>query len=112
MASHQGVYGVRRMCRALRVSRSGYYAWRARPASQRAQTNEALVAQIQEEHRTSRQTYGSPRIHAALQRRGTACGRNRVARLMRRHGITARKAHRRFPQTTQRNPWAKPAPNL
>jgi putative transposase len=112
MASHQGVYGVKRMCRALRVSRSGYYAWRGRPASQRAQANEALVAQIQEEHRTSRQTYGSPRIHAALQRKGTACGRNRVARLMRRHGITARKAHRRFPQTTVRNSWAKPASNL
>jgi putative transposase len=67
MDSHQGVYGVQSMCRALRVSRSGYYAWRGRPTSQRAQANETLVAQIQEEHRASRQTYGSPRIHAALQ---------------------------------------------
>ena len=112
MAAHEGQYAVKRMCRSLNVSRSGYYAWRARPASQRAHANELLLAQIQEEHRASRQTYGSPRIHAALQRKGTACGRNRVARLMRRYGITARKAHRHFPRTTQRNPWAKPAPNL
>jgi putative transposase len=112
MASHQGVYGVKSMCRALQVSRSGFYAWRGRPASRRAEANESLVAQIQEEHRASQQTYGSPRIHAALRRKGTLCGRNRVARLMRRHGITARKAHRRFPRTTQRNPWTTPAPNL
>jgi transposase InsO family protein len=112
IASHKDEHAVERMCRVLRVGRSGYYAWCGRPASQRAQANQALVVQIREVHQVSRQTYGGPRIHAALRRKGVACGRNRVARLMRLHGIAARKAHKRFPTTTQRNPRAIPAPNL
>ncbi len=112
MASHQGVYGVKRMCRALSVSRSGYYAWCGRPASRRTQANDVLVAQIREEFRASRHTYGSPRIHAALRRKGAMCGRNRVVRLMRLHGMAARRTRRRFPRTTQRDLGAIPAPNL
>lgn len=112
MAAHQGQYAVKRMCRALRVSRSGYYAWRGRPVSQRAQANATLVAQIREEFRASRHTYGSPRIHAALRRKGTLCGRNRVMRLMGLHGMVARRTRRRVPRTTQRDLGAIPAPNL
>jgi putative transposase len=112
IASHQGQHTIQGMCRVLGVGRSGYYAWGSRPLSPRAQANQALVEQIQEEHRTSRQTYGSPRIHAALQRKGVACGRHRIARLMRLHQMAGRKAHKRFPTTTQRNPQVLPAPNL
>ena len=112
IAAHPGEYTIQGMCRALGVGRSSYYAWGARSLSPRAQANQALVEQIQEEHRASRQTYGSPRIHAALQRKGVACGRHRIARLMRLHQLAGRKAHKRFPRTTQRNPQALPAPNL
>jgi putative transposase len=112
MAAHEGQFAVKRMCRALNVSRSGYYAWRGRAASPRAQANELLVAQIREEFRASKHTYGSPRIHVALRKKGTRCGRNRVGRLMRRYGIKARITRRRFPRTTQRDPQALPAPNL
>lgn len=111
IASHQTEYTVQGMCRVLGVGRSSYYAWGARPLSLRAQANQALVEQIQKEHRASRQTYGSPRIHAALQRRGVACGRHRIARLMHLHQIKGRKAHKRCPHTTQRNPQAIPALN-
>ena len=112
MAAHEGQYGVQRMCRALQVSRSGYYAWRGRPASRRAQANELLLGQIREEFQASRRTYGSPRIHAALRRKGASCSRHRIVRLMHLHGMTATSRRRRFPRTTQRNARAIAAPNL
>lgn len=112
MAAQEGQYAVKRMCRALNVSRSGYYAWRGRPASPRAQANELLVARIREEFRASKHTYGSPRIHIALRQKGMRCGRHRVGRLMRLYGMQARPRRTRFPRTTQRDRQATPAPNL
>lgn len=112
MMAHEGEYGVKRMCRVLGVSHSGYYAWRNRGPSQRVQANENLLVRIREEYQLSRKTYGSPRIHAALKRKGISCSRKRVARLMRFNQIVARRAHRRVPRTTQRDPAAMPAPNL
>jgi len=112
MATHEGEFGVERMCWVLGVGRSGYYAWRSRPLSQRAKANETLLAQIQTEYETSRSTYGSPRIHKALRDRGVKCGRKRVARLMRLSGMTGRKRQKRQPRTTQRAAGVVPAPNL
>jgi putative transposase len=112
MVSHESEYSVRRMCLVLGVSHSGYYAWRSRPESQRAQANERLLVRIREEYHLSRKTYGSPRIHAALRKKGVTCSRKRVARLMRLDQIAARRARRRLPHTTQRDPEALPAPNL
>ena len=112
MAAHESEFDVKAMSRVLCVSRSGYYAWRNRPESQRAQANERLLARIREEYQLSRKTYGSPRIHAALQRKGITCSRKRVARLMRLDHIAARRARRRIPRTTQRDPNTVPAPNL
>ena len=112
MVDHEGEFGIVRMSRVLGVGRSGYYAWRSRPSGVRRQANEVLLAQIHQEYRMSQETYGSPRIHAALQRKGVTCSRKRIARLMRVHGLAARKAHKRFPHTTARNPRALPAPNL
>ena len=112
MAEHEGEFRIERMCQVLGVGRSGYYAWRSRPTSLRAQANEALLVKIQAEFQISRETYGSPRIHAALQRQEVKCGRKRVARLMRVHRIIARKRQKRHPVTTQREAGAVPAPNL
>ncbi len=112
MAAHESEFSVQAMCQVLGMSRSGYYAWRNRPASQRAQANERLRVQIREEYQLSRKTYGSPRIHAALKRKGVVCGRKRVACLMRLDHIAARRARRRIPHTTQKDPSAVPAPNL
>lgn len=112
MATHESEFGVKAMCRVLKVSRSGYYAWRHRPVSSRAQANERLLVRIREEYQLSRKTYGSPRIHAALHKKGIPCSRKRVARLMRLDQIAARMARKRIPRTTQRDPEALPAPNL
>jgi len=112
IAEHEEVFSIKRMCLVLDVSRSGYYAWQERSPSSRERANVVLLTEIRAAYQVSRKTYGSPRIHAYLQRKGIVCGRNRVARLMRVHHIVARKASRRHLQTTQQHPGAKAAPNL
>lgn len=112
VSSHESLFSVKRMCQVLKVTRSGYYAWGKRSPSKQEQSNQSLLELIQQIFQTSRRTYGSPRICASLRRRGYVCGHNRVARLMHFHGIVARRRHRRYPITTQRQPGLVPAPNL
>jgi hypothetical protein len=72
----------------LGVSRSGYYEWLGRAPSARAVADERLSSTITAVHAASRGTYGAPRVHAELRLGlGLACGRKRVARLMRRAGL-------------------------
>lgn len=87
------------MCRVLKVSRSGYYAWRGRPESERDMENRRLVDRIRMVHKKSRKTYGSPRVHSQLVLDGERCSRGRVARLMSANGIRAR-GRRKFVATT------------
>jgi putative transposase len=103
--------GVRTMCRVLRVSASGYYAWRERGQSRRQQANATLCERIREVHRASDGTYGAPRIHEQLCRDGVRASKRRVARLMRAARI--RGVMRRYhPVTTRRDERQRPAPDL
>lgn len=111
LAEHEAEFSVKQMCRVLKVSRSGYYAWKNRPVSCQSRANEELSAQIETIYRESHGTYGSPRIHARLRHIGWSCSRKRVARLMRQHRIVGRKAHRRTPMTTQARPGNRIVPN-
>jgi putative transposase len=95
----------------LGVSKSGYYAWKTRPPSRRSREDAALTEKIREAHERSRQTYGYPRIHAALNALGIRCGRRRVARLMREAGLRGCMRGRRR-CTTRRDERAAPAPDL
>lgn len=88
------------LCRLLGVSTSGYYAWRTRPPCVRAEADRALGVRIRAIHAKSRGTYGMPRIHAELRATGIACGRKRIARLLRSAGLTG--CHRRKGTTTTR----------
>lgn len=112
MKANENLYAISRMCKVLKVGRSGYYAWRKRKPSARERANQALTEEIRRAYLKSRRTYGSPRVHAALMREGIVCGRNRIARLMRRAGLVGRRPKRRYPRTTQRRPDTIPAPNL
>lgn len=98
-------YPIRLMCRAMAVSPAGYYAWRARPESAREATNRELLAEIQQLHRESRQTYGSPRIWHALRARGHRIGEHRVARLMRHNGLRAKTVPKWRPTTQSVHPF-------
>jgi len=99
-----------RRCALLGVSRSGYYASCRRPESSRAQANRELVAEMGRIHREVDRSYGSPRMHPELVGRDLPCGRHRVARLMRAHGIRAKQA-RRFRVTTDSAHGFAVAPN-
>jgi transposase InsO family protein len=104
-------YPVRLMCRLLGVSASGYYAWRKRPESARAERDRDLLARIRQAHAASRGVYGSPRVHAELVAAGISVGRHKVAHLMR----TARLRgcpKRRYRTTTQQDPSHPVARNL
>jgi len=99
------------MCRVLGVSRSGYYAWRKRPPSKRDRKDAMLTKRIRQIHENSRGTYGSPRVHAALQAEGIRVGKKRVARLMKEAGLRGA-SRRKRPSTTVRVDTGRPVPDL
>lgn len=99
---HRAVYPVGRMCQVLGVSRSGYYAWRERPLSERKQSNTRLLLHIRAVYQESRRTYGSRRVYHELREQGIVCGRHRIARLMRQDGLRAIQ-RQRYKQTTRPN---------
>lgn len=107
---YRSTFGVQKMCQVLGVSRSGYYAWRTRPASPRAQTTRQLIHLIHRIYHEARGVYGSPRITAVLQARGYRVSRPRVARLMHREGLRAT-TQRAFRRTTIRDTTLPVAPN-
>jgi putative transposase len=89
-------FPVRMMCRCLRVSPSGYYAWRGRPASRRRQANQRLLVRIRNLHAESEGVFGSPRMWEELRYLGESCSRNRVARLMKDDGLRGIPQRRRW----------------
>jgi transposase InsO family protein len=104
---------VRLLCLYLEASPSGFYDWerrQVRPCA-RALENQSLAQEIGQIHARSRQTYGAPRIHRELRKRGRPHGRNRVARLMKEKSLRGRQKGRYRPQTTESNHDQPIAPN-
>ena len=87
------------MCQVLEVSASGYYAWCRRPASAHRQRDRQLRVLIRASFDTSKQRYGSPRVHEDLVEQRVRVSRKRVIRLMQEEGLKAR-ARKRFKCTT------------
>lgn len=108
---HRSTFRVKKMCRIFTISRSGYYGWKQRTGSSRKKENEKLIDHITTVYRINRQTYGSPRIAKELNSLGISCGKNRIARLMRVHGIRA-KTKRRYKVTTHSHHRRPTVPNL
>jgi putative transposase len=99
IATQEVAFPVQAMCQLLGVSRSGYYAWKARPRSEADAATATLAAEIAAVHQRSRGIYGSPRIHRELRAKGVRVGRKRVERLMRENGLQGAQK-RRFRCTT------------
>ena len=97
VAKHRGAWRTNEMCGALGISRGGFYEWMRRPESSRSQANRHLVVQIRTSFEQSDRTYGSPRVWRDLHAWGHACGRHRVARLMRAERLQGRRRRRRLP---------------
>jgi putative transposase len=111
MAQLAPSYPVVRLCRALSVSPSGYYAWKRRQPSRRQQQDERLGAAIEQMHQASQRTYGSPRLQAELHAQGIRCGRKRVIRLMRQRHLCAQRPRHRS-RTTDSQHLHPVAPNV
>jgi transposase InsO family protein len=95
-------YSIEFMSKELKISRSSYYAWHSRPKGKLWSENLYLSQRIRSIYERTKQRYGSPRITAELREEGFSCSRNRIARLMRKQGITAR-TRRRFRVLTNSN---------
>ena len=108
--AEKAAFPVTVLCRVLGVSRAGFYAAQCRPVPLRVTADARLAVQIAAIHRASRRCYGSPRVHAELRARGQCTSRKRVARLMRRAGLAARR-RRAFWVTTQSRHTHPVAPN-
>ena len=100
VATHRGTWPVDVVCEALGVSRSGFYAWRQRPQSPRARTDAAILQTIRASFVRSDSTYGARRMLDEVRDAGHACGRQRVARLMRAAALQARPRRRALPSDT------------
>ena len=78
------------MCRCVSVTRSGYYAWRDRPTSLRAQQRELVSTAVEAAYRQFKRRYGAPRLTVELNERGIPCSLNHVANLLKERGLRAR----------------------
>lgn len=99
IAVEKAHHSVVLLCRVLGVAKSAFYAWQHHQSSAHAQADERLTEQIRAIHDQSHCTYGAPRVHAELRKRGTRVARKRVARLMRTAKLVGR-CPRRFRRTT------------
>ncbi len=111
MTANQAMFPISTMSKALGVSRSGYYAWRDRSPSARSIADAELTERIKVVHKSSRETYGAPRIHAELVDEGIAVGRKRIQRLMKAAGL-AGASRRKATRTTFRDQRVRPACDL
>jgi putative transposase len=108
IAAEKAQHSVRRLCAALNVSPSGFYAWAGRRPSARAVDDQRLTHQLRLVHAESERRYGRPRLHRALQQHGYRVGVRRVGRLMRAAQLVAR-GRRRASRTTVSDPAATAA---
>lgn len=107
----RATWPVGAMCDVLAVSRSGFYAWKTRPAPPRVLEDAKLVAEIKAAHKVGRGAYGSPRVFRALRKQGKRVGKKRIERLMRSEGIVGKK-RKKFCVTTNSRHDDPIAPNV
>ena len=112
VAKHRGTWPVDVVCGALGVSRSGFYAWRTRGPSRRAQMDAQILIDVRRSFLLSDRTYGARRVLDDVRDAGHICGRQRVERLMRHEGLRARPRRRARPGDQGERPLHTLAPNV
>jgi putative transposase len=108
--TQEDAHRVTRLCAALAVSRSGYYAWRDRPLSARTAEDQRLLPVLRRLHQEAREGYGAIKLWRALNQHGIRCGRHRVARLRQLAGLEAQRS-RRFRSIVEHHQLPPPLPN-
>lgn len=109
--AHHREFSIKRMCRVLEISRSGYYDWHGRKECGRSQRDRVLLREIRKIHQDTKEAYGAIKTWRALKEAGIGCGKHRVARLRRQAAIEARRK-RKFRVAYQARHNVPPAPNL
>jgi len=104
-------FPVKKMCQVLKITRSGYYKWEKKETSEREKENNMLLKRIKRIYYEHKGRYGSPRITKQLKKEGIKCGKNRIARIMRKNDIAA-KTKKRFKVTTNSKHNYRAAANL
>ena len=112
VAKHRGAWPVLMLCEALGVSRSGFYAWLARPRCRRSLEDETLGQQVRLSFVDSDRTYGARRVWRDVLEAGYPCGLHRIERLMRIQALRARPRRRSMPVDRGERSTAAIAPNL
>ncbi len=111
IAAEKAHFPVSKLCDVLGVSRSGFYASRTRPPSERCVQDAKLTVLLREAYERNRSVYGSPKLHVALQKQQVFVGRNRIIRLMQQAGLVGR-VRRRYRSTTMSDHQQPIAANL
>jgi putative transposase len=110
--AHQASFPIAAMCRVLGVSESGFYAWRDRAPSARAQRDAELIPQLRAFHARSEETYGAPRLLHDLRDIGERVGQKRIARLMREAQLVGVSKVKGPARPKRETPECPPAPDL
>ena len=111
MKAHREEFNIEKMAKAFGVTRSGYYDFLKRKESPRSKEKKRLKDKIRNIHKLSRETYGSPRIHAVMKSQGESCSRKRIAKWMHEEKIQA-KMRKRWTRTTRVDEKAQISANL
>lgn len=113
VVDHRGAFGVKRLCRTLAVSRSGFYRWLAGTSARadRARADAELAEHINRIHQESDGTYGVPRVTAELKEAGRPVNHKRVERVIRTFHIVGLHLRKKV-RTTIPEPSATPVPDL
>jgi putative transposase len=99
IVAEKAEHSITILCRCVRVTRSGFYAWQRRSESTHARTDRRLKVLVRASFEKSKQRYGSPRVHEDLREQHEHVSRKRVVRLMQEDGLKAR-LRKRYKLTT------------
>ena len=105
-------FPVAAACDVLDISRSGYYAWRDRPASAQAKRRDELARKIMAVRQGRRRVYGSPRVHKALKDQRESVCQNTVAKVMKQRKMQVKPRKKFVPKTTDSNHGRPVAKNI